>query len=136
MTTTRTFLSLLDSFRDHLAAFDLPEPITVDIDRRPLTGWEHICVHLDVRGLGSVSSDLTAWADTLTDVRATAWRPPAGDSVHLAVHGCTADGTTIRVYSGVPYDSNRFDLQPGERDAITLGTLRCWSMATGAEVAA
>jgi hypothetical protein len=135
MSTEPSTLSLLDSLREHLSAFELPEPITLDVDRFPLKHWEHICIHLGIRELSALASALLTWADTLTDVRAASWRPPAADSVHISVHGRLADGTTIRVYSGVSFDSDQFSLEPGAKCELTLGVLREWAALVCKEAA-
>jgi hypothetical protein len=135
MNTTPSTLALLDGLREHFSTFDLPEPATLDVDRFPLVQWEHICIQLNTRELGALSAALLTWAETLTDVRATAWRPPAADSVHISVHGRLTDGTTIRVYSGVSFDNDRFSLKPGAKCDLTLGVLREWAALDREEAA-
>lgn len=54
----------------------------------PPTAWHH--------------QQIAAWADTLSEVTAEAWRIPSGESVHPSVIGRFSDGATVRVYGGGP----------------------------------
>ena len=136
MTTPKTYVQLLDSVRDHLASSSVPARIAaVEVLSTSLDG-DFACVQLCGMDLPALAFALLAWADTLTEVTATAWRPPSGDRVHLSVSGRLADGLPIKVYSGVPYLETVFgaDLQPDGRQRVALGVLRAWAM--GGAVAA
>ncbi|PPK64460.1 hypothetical protein V5P93_007090 [Actinokineospora auranticolor] len=78
--------------------------------------------------LPAVANALLTWAATLTDTTATAWRPPASDSVHLDLTGTLPAGDPIRIYGAVGYDPTRFlDLEPGGKQSVGLSTLRAWA---------
>jgi hypothetical protein len=83
-------------------------------------------VQLGFGVLPVVASMLLAWADTLTDISAEAWRVPDGSSVHLAIRGRLEDGTKVQVFDGVPHDW-RFRLDKAQRQVISLAVLREWS---------
>jgi hypothetical protein len=73
---------------------------------------------------------LLAWADTLTDVTAEAWRVPSGDCVHLSVIGQLPGGVSIRVHGGVPFTEHSTehsiggDLAPDASTTVPLAVLR------------
>ena len=48
-----------------------------------------------------IAQGLLAWADTLTEVTAEAWRVPRDDSMHLSVTGLLPGGASVLVYSGL-----------------------------------
>ncbi|MGA6163907.1 hypothetical protein [Amycolatopsis magusensis] len=103
--------------------------VTVDVGSRPVT------VQLWEAGLAQSCAALVAWADSLTEVSASLWRTPAGDSVHLDVTGRVPTGLPIRVYDAVPYDPVSFpDLPTNTRQDLAVSLLRRWSR--GGEVAA
>ena len=122
MNTTR----LLALIYEHLATFELPEPWSVRVTPQHSYGEAPVVVQLRGVLLPGVASDLLAWADTLTDVSAEAWRVPGGYSVHLSIRGRLADGTTVTVFDGV--DQNvRFGLEPDEKRPVSLAVLREWA---------
>jgi hypothetical protein len=115
---------LLAAIGEHLAAFELAEPASVDV--RAIASDEPVSVQLDRLGLPAVAAELLAWADTLTDVSAHAWRNYP--SVHLRLLGRLTDGTGVRVYDSVPADDvASLGLDPNSRCPITLGRLRAWA---------
>jgi hypothetical protein len=116
----------LNAIHDHLVTFDLPEPWRLAVTADCLSGREHVSVQLRSRSLPHVAVVLLAWADTLTELSAEAWRTPDGSSVHLAVCGQLADGTTVRVFDGVDHDS-RFGLDLDERRSVSFACLREWA---------
>ncbi len=118
--------TLLALIHEHLATFELPEPWSVRVTPQHSYGEAPVGVQLRGLLLPGVASDLLAWADTLTDVSAEAWRVPGGYSVHLSIRGRLADGTTVAVFDGVDQDA-RFGLAPGERQPVSLACLREWS---------
>jgi hypothetical protein len=136
MNTPETFVRLLDTIREHLDTHPVPAQIaSVEVRINSLDG-EHAAVHLRTLDLPELAAALLAWADTLTEITATAWRPPDGERVHLSVSGRLGDNLAVTVYSGVPYTPTVFgtDLQPDGRQSVALGVLRTW--ANGGAVAA
>jgi hypothetical protein len=128
-----TAVDLLDSLRTHLAAFDLPELWSVHVVasfRGP-----NVTVQLARHEPPQIDDALLAWADTLTDVTAEAWRVPHGNSVHLSVIGQLPAGISVRVYGGVPFTQHGIggDLAPDASTTVPLAVLR--ERATLAEVA-
>lgn len=137
MSSPETFVRLLDAVRDHLTEHPVPADISsVQVAVNPLDG-EHATVHLRHLGLAELAGALLGWADTLTEITATAWRPPTSDRVHLAVTGRLATGPRVEVYGGVPFTESVFgaDLQSGGQQSLALSVLRGWATDTG-EVAA
>ncbi len=119
MTTT---VDLLDSFRAHLAAFELPELCSVHVSRY----GPNVSAQLACQQPPRIASGLLAWADTLTEVTAEAWRVPCGDSVHLSVTGCLPGDVSVRIYGGVPFTEHGpgADLAPNARTTVPLTVLR------------
>lgn len=83
--------------------------------------WCHLMIH----DLPGVTTDLTTWADTPSDVTAHGWRAP-GDRGHVAVCGHLAGGTSIRVVGGAKWDPPGLggDLTPGVIVPVDLAVLR------------
>jgi hypothetical protein len=123
-----TMVRLLDSIREHLTTHRLPAEIaTVEVGSDMING-EHVTVHLRHVELPELASALLGWADTLTHVTVTAWRPPPGETVHLTVTGQLPDATRVRVYGGADYTDALFgDLQPDGRQGVALSILRAWT---------
>lgn len=121
MTTT---VDLLDCFHAHLAAFELPELCSVHVTRS--FSGPNVSAQLACHTLPQIASGLLAWADTLTDVTAEAWRVPRGDCVHLSVIGCLPGEVSIRVYGGVPCTPHGLgcDLLPDASTTVALTVLR------------
>jgi hypothetical protein len=119
--------TVLGSIRDHLATYALPEPWSVSVNARPIPERSVVSVQLAGGLLPGVASQLLTWADTLTEVRAEAWRVPDGSSVHLSVRGRLADGTSVCVFDGVPHDGH-FRLDAEERRVVSLAALREWAV--------
>jgi hypothetical protein len=69
---------------------------------------------------------LLAWADTLTEVSAQAWRVPQGETVHLSVTGLLPGGAAVRVYGAMPITDCRpaADLAPNATTTVPLVILR------------
>ena len=113
----------------HLADHVLPQPASLAVatrDRRL-----EVTVQLDSLTMPMVAVELLAWADTLTTVTIGAWRPPAGDRVHLSI-ASTLTGPTgtvsLDVYGGADHNPALIaDLEPGQRVALSLGQLRTWA---------
>jgi len=124
---TTTAFDLLDSIRTHLAAFDLPHMWSVHV----VTSFSgpHVTVQLARRESPEIAGALLAWADTLTEVTAEAWRIPSGDCMHLSVIGRLPDGVSVRVYGGVPFTQHGIgaDLAPDASTTMPLAVLREWA---------
>jgi hypothetical protein len=119
-------LERLNGIHDHLVTFDLPEPWRVAITADCWSGQEYVSVQLRSRGLPHIAAALLAWAGTLTEISAEAWRTPEGTSVHFTVRGQLADGTTVRVFDGIDHDS-RFGLDLDEQRSVSFACLREWA---------
>jgi hypothetical protein len=133
MTTPDVYMRLLSSVQRHLAVCPLATEIaSIQVRTDPFDGEQGV-VHLDRRQLADLAADLLDWADTLTEITATAWRPPHGETVHLTVTGRIADGTRLEVYGGTSYAEDVFgaDLQPGGRQSVALSVLRAWASSEG-----
>jgi hypothetical protein len=129
-----TTVDLLDTIRTHLTTFEPPQVYSVNL----VTAWGEpaVSMQLACHHLPNITSDLLAWADTLTNVTAEAWRVPSGDSVHLSVIGRLPEGVLVRVYGGVAFTENGFgaDLAPDTSTTLPLAVLR--EQATLGEVTA
>lgn len=133
---TYPVMGLLGAISQHLDAFEVGEPAEVRVTTTPAPGLAPVTVQLDGGArLPAIAARLLAWADTLTDVRAQAWRTPGGDSVHLDITGRLADNTTrVRVWDAVPArEVTGLGLRPRQRRTLTLGRLRAWADLTPAD---
>jgi hypothetical protein len=85
-----------------------------------------VTVQLSSREPSAITTGLLAWADTLIEITAEAWRGPRGDSVHLSVTGRLPGGTQVQVYSALSVTdlSLGAGLEPGPTTTVTLATLR------------
>jgi hypothetical protein len=128
-----TITSRLDAIREHLDTFDLPEPWSVTVGSSVISR-PYVSVQLRGHSLPHVAAVLLAWADTLTDVHAEAWRTVDGGSVHLSITGRLLGDVGVRVFDGVRHDLC-FPLELNERRTISLAVLREWTSLDG-EVAA
>lgn len=128
-TTGVTFVQAAQLLASHLADHLLPQPASLTVttsDRR-----SEVTVQLDSLTMPMVALELLAWADALTTVTIGAWRPPAGDRVHLSI-ASTLTGPTgtvsLDVYGGADHNPALIaDLEPGQRVALSLGQLRTWA---------
>jgi hypothetical protein len=86
----------------------------------------HVTVQLSCRTPSAIAQGLLAWADTLTDVSAQAWRVPRGDSMHLLVTGRLPGDTAVLVYGGLTatHCALATDLTPDTTATIPLAALR------------
>jgi hypothetical protein len=136
MTSLATMVRLLNAIGGHLTKFGLSaEMASVRVASDGLDG-DHVTVHLRHVQLADLATALLEWADTLTRITATVWRPPHGETVHLTVTGQLFDATPVEAYGGVDYTDAMFgDLQPGGRQGVALSVLRAWA-AGGSAVAA
>ena len=119
-----TTADLLDSLRAHLAGVELPELYSVNLT--PSSSGPSVTAQLACHPPPQTGSALLAWADTLTEVTAEAWRVPSGDRVHLSVTGRLPSGASIRVYAGVMFTEHGIgaDLTPDTSTTMALATLR------------
>src|SRR3712207_6773896 len=124
MTTTG---ELLDAIRAHLDAFDVAEPWSVYLTT--YSAGPSVDMQLSLREPSQIAQELLAWADTLTEVTAEAWRPAGGDMVHLAVIGQLSEGIVVRVFGLVPLTSRGLggNLAAGDNTVVPLVLLRQWA---------
>jgi hypothetical protein len=97
MTTTADLLAAVCA---HLAAFELPA--IASVHAAASLSAPQVTVQLTYHDPSAIAQALLAWADTLTQVTAQAWRAPQGDSVHLSVTGLLPDGASVLIYGGLP----------------------------------
>ncbi|MGH3846203.1 MAG: hypothetical protein ACRDZY_11660 [Acidimicrobiales bacterium] len=130
MTTTTS--DLLAALCAHLAAFELPAIASIHV----CLSAPQVTVQLADHEPSAIAQGLLAWADTVTEITAQAWRVPAGDSVHLSVTGRLASGACVLVYGGLwtHHSGPGADLAPDATTTIPLAALR--HTATGEEVSA
>lgn len=121
MTTT---VDLLAAVCAHLAEFELPA--IASVHAAASLSAPQVTVQLACHDPSAIAQALLAWADTLTEVTAQAWRVPQGDSVHLSVTGLLPGGASILVYGGL-WATHRglgADLAANTTTTIPLPTLR------------
>lgn len=121
MTTT---VELLDAFRAHLAAFEVPDLCSVTVTRS--FSEPSVTAQLACHTPPQIASALLAWADTLTDTTIEAWRVPNGNYVHLSVTGRFPGGVSIQVYGSAPFTEHNLgaDLAPDASTTVPLAVLR------------
>jgi hypothetical protein len=121
MTTT---VSLLDAIRAHLTDFELPDLYSINVTKS-LSG-PSVTAQLACHTLPQIANALLAWADTLTDATAQAWRVPRGDCIHLSVIGRLSGGTRVAVYGGVAFTDHSIgrDLALDASKSVSLAVLR------------
>jgi hypothetical protein len=119
-----TATDLLDSLRAHLAEFDLPDLYSVNVTQS--FSGPSVTAQLACHTPPQTGPALLAWADTLAEVTAEAWRVPSGEDVHLSVIGRLPSGVSIRVYAGVVFTEHGIgaDLPPDASTTVPLTTLR------------
>ncbi|HEY6421892.1 MAG TPA: hypothetical protein VIY28_01325 [Pseudonocardiaceae bacterium] len=127
-----TIGDLLAALCAHLADFELPAIASIHVS----LSAPQVTVQLTHHQPSVIAQGLLAWADTLTQVTAQAWRVPQGDSVHLSVTGLLASGASVLVYGGLwaQYSGLGTDLAPDATTTIPLAALR--HAATTEEVSA
>jgi hypothetical protein len=115
---------LLTAISTHLTEFKLPAIASVHVTAS-MSGPQ-VTVQLACRGPSGIAQGLLAWANTLTEVTAEAWRVPRGDSVHLSVTGLLPGDVTVLVYGGVGVTDHGLgaDLTPDAATTIPLAALR------------
>lgn len=121
MTTTVDLLAVMGA---HLTAFELPAIASIHVSGA--LSAPQVTVQLACHEPSAIAQGLLAWADTLTQVTARAWRVPRGDSVHLSVTGLLPGGASVLVYGshGTTHHGLGTDLAPDATTTIPLPTLR------------
>lgn len=119
-----TAADLLDSIRAHLADFALPDLYSVNVTQS--FSGPSVTAQLACHTPPQTGSALLAWADTLAEVTAEAWRVPSGEDVHLSVIGRLPGGVSIRVYAGVGFTEYGIGagLPPDASTTVALATLQ------------
>lgn len=119
-----TAVDLLAAISAHLAEFELPPIASVQVVAAMTA--PQVTVQLPCSEPSTIARGLLAWADTLDEVAAQAWRVPQGDSVHLSVTGLLPDAASVLVYSGLPVTDcgPGAELAPGATTTIPLTLLR------------
>ena len=126
-------VELLAAIHTHLTEFELPPIASVNVASS--TSPPQVSVQLACQEPPAIAAALLAWADTLTQVTAHAWRVPRGDSVHLSVTGLLPHGVSVLVYGGL-WDTHHplgADLPPGVSTTLPLTALRHTATVTVTE---
>jgi hypothetical protein len=130
MTTSQTFLPLLDSIRVLLRDY----PIHADMTTVRVVDGERVVVQLATGDLGTVAAGIVEWDRTLAAGRHTVERSPDGATVTLGLAGhVDEDGTDVEVYGTTTHDARRLgtDLLPGETTTVPLEVLAVWAIGAG-----
>jgi hypothetical protein len=118
---------VLRSVAEHLGEFELNEPAQVTVRAR----YEEPSgtVQLPGRSLPLLAAELLAWADTLDNVSATAWRPhwPDDQRLHLEVRGHLTDSMPIEVFGGLTNGPDIPGMGSGQRVELSWAVLRGWA---------
>jgi hypothetical protein len=97
-------------------------------------GCSEVIAQLGSTTVAGAAGELLAWADTLTAVTVTAWRPPESDRVHLSLTSTLTSPTgtvELYVFAATKDDPARFtDLTCGHRRSIPLAELHRWAATT------
>ena len=119
MTST---VDLIRALNAHLDEFELPAIASM----RASAYTSQLTVQLPTGAPFTIAQGLLAWADTLTETTAEAWRDPQGHCVHLSVTGLLSGGATVEIYGALPVTDRVLgaDLAPGATTTVTLATLR------------
>jgi hypothetical protein len=88
-----TTADLLAAIGAHLTEFELPASASVHVTAS--LSAPQVTVQLTCHEPSAIAQGLLAWADTLAEVTARAWRVPRGDSVHLSVTGLWPRGASV-----------------------------------------
>ncbi len=130
MTTSETFLPLLDSIHALLRDY----PIQADMTTVRVADGDRVVVQLAAGDLGTVAAGIVEWDRTLAAGRRTIERSSDGATVTLGLVGhVDEDGTDVEVYATTPYDARRLgtDLLPGETTAVPFEVLAVWAIGSG-----
>jgi hypothetical protein len=131
MTASRVLVAV----GEHLGGFALDEPVLVTV--RTSAVGPRGTVQLSGVSLPGLASRLLAWADTLDNATATAWRPscPDDDVVQLEVYGRLTDGTPVKVFGGLVDGPDVPGLTPGHRVRLSWSLLRMWALVADGVIA-
>lgn len=136
---TSPVAALMHHVGQHLTAVGLPEPASVQVTASRLHGLS-VAVQLHALDLVEIAVGLLAWADTLTEITLTVWRPASTpDNCHLQLTGhlATADGPVpVLVYSGTEHAELTALVDPGDQHPVPLGQLHTWATGPNVGVAA
>jgi hypothetical protein len=130
MTTSETFLPLLDSIHTLLRDY----PIQADMTTVRVVDGDRVVVQLAAGDLGAVAAGIVEWDRTLAAGRRTIERSSDGATVTLGLVGhVDEDGTDVEVYGDTTYDARRLgtDLLPGETTAVPFEVLAVWAIGSG-----
>jgi hypothetical protein len=125
--TPQPLLPALDAFRAHLTDHDLPEVVAVTVSS------QGAAVQVAHNSDAEAIRNLLAWAQDLSAVQATVWRPFASPyALHVTVRGRTGSGLAVEVFASIDYDPAGLGagLEPAARIDLTLDELR--GLASGA----
>jgi hypothetical protein len=131
MNTSRVLLSV----SEHLGGFELVEPVQVTV--RSTEEDPKATVQLPGRSLPVLAHALLAWADTLDNATAMAWRPhwPDDQQLHLEVRGNLTDNTPVKVFGGLVNGPDLPGLGFGQRIELSWAVLRGWAFLAEAVAA-
>lgn len=120
MSASRVLLSL----GEHLGGFELQDPVQVTVASCPVGPVG--TVQLSGKSLCALACELLAWADTLDNVTATAWRPD-DEVTCLEIRGRLTDNTPVKVFGGLLDSPQVPDLMTSGRVALSWSLLRTWT---------
>jgi hypothetical protein len=117
-------VDLLTAISGHLTEFELPAIASVHV--AAYQSGPQVSVQLACREPSAIAGGLLAWADTLAEVSAEAWRVPGGQAVHLSMTGLLPGGAAVLIYGGLTATSRGLgaDLAPNASAPIPLAALR------------
>jgi hypothetical protein len=97
-------------------------------------GRSEVIAQLGSTTVAGAAGKLLAWAETLTTVTVTAWRPPESDRVHLSLTSTLTSPTgavELYVFAATKDGPVWFtDLTCGHRRSLSLTELRHWAATT------
>ncbi|TCO45940.1 hypothetical protein [Actinocrispum wychmicini] len=119
---------VLMSVSEHLAGFELGEPVQVTVGA--CGDYSAGTIQLSGACLPELAGELLVWADTLDDVTASAWRPscPDDDLVVLELWGRLTDDTPVRVFGGLLDGPGVPGLAAGRRVELSWVLVRTWAL--------
>jgi hypothetical protein len=138
ITTDVSFVHAAQLLATHLADHQLPPPASLAVLTQG-AGPSELRVQLPSSTVAELATDLLVWADTLTTLTTAVWRPPQGDRVRLSLTSTLAgpvDAVELEVFGGATYCPTLFaDLEPDDRRAATLASLRTWASSASTHTA-
>jgi hypothetical protein len=124
---------MVEALSDHMSRHDLPVPIGVSAGTYACT----VSAQIEPGVLEELVVGLVAWAESLTDVAVTVWRPGVPvDRIHIEVDGRLDGGRAVRVFGAMPYSPVVFgaSFAPDESVSLTVEQLRAFTAGTPAAV--